>query len=517
MAGHVFVVRGDLTEISCDDWLLPSGSNAHVTHGWWRPWLMDHLRGTGAWCARFTPGVLDPAPMLDDIKPLVGWDHKQGPKPWLMNIRGRQHRIERVRRCLRVLAEQPADARHLSNRGQRLVALPVIGTGHGGSRHEAGKILKHLLPVLHEEARRLQIDIALVTRSSGDFTAGQQARISLGEEAFSELPNPLYKEAERLARLAAAGQLVMFLGAGVSAGAGLPEWKTLLAQLAEEIGFQSEELEAFHQLDALDQAEYLAQKCGGHGEMGKRVAEHLRSYRYYSLSHGLLASTPFTEAVTTNYDQLFEKACHAAHRPLAVLPYAPAQHNGQWLLKMHGCLDYPDDIVLTRQSYLRYTERNAALSGIVQAMLITKHMMFTGFSLNDDNFLRIVDQVRRAVHPHEKRDHHGMLGSALMLYPSPLYQTLWQRELQWVCMNQQDESLAFTDATRRFEMFLDCVAHCASAQSHLLDKRFRGVLNEHDLALKHLLMPLLKADESARSAGAWQHVAELLRQLGGKV
>ena len=30
-------------------------------------------------------------------------------------------------------------------------------------------------------------------------------------------------------------------------------------------------------------------------------------------------------------------------------------------------------------------------------MLITKHMLFVGFSLNDDNFHRIMDAVRGAI------------------------------------------------------------------------------------------------------------------------
>ena len=41
-------------------------------------------------------------------------------------------------------------------------------------------------------------------------------------------------------------------------------------------------------------------------------------------------------------------------------------------------------------------ERNAALGGIMQALLLTKHMLFLGFSLDDDNFHRLFDAVRKA-------------------------------------------------------------------------------------------------------------------------
>lgn len=44
-----------------------------------------------------------------------------------------------------------------------------------------------------------------------------------------------------------------------------------------------------------------------------------------------------------------------------------------------------------QQDYMRYQTRRSALSGIVQGLLITRHMLFIGFSLRDDNFHRIAD------------------------------------------------------------------------------------------------------------------------------
>ena len=71
-----------------------------------------------------------------------------------------------------------------------------------------------------------------------------------------------------------------------------------------------------------------------------------------------------------------------------MLPMSPIPSAKRWLLKMHGCVTRPEDIVLTRTDYIRYAESNAALGGIVQALMMTKHMMFVGFSLTDDNFHR---------------------------------------------------------------------------------------------------------------------------------
>ena len=57
------------------------------------------------------------------------------------------------------------------------------------------------------------------------------------------------------------------------------------------------------------------------------------------------------------------------------------------------------DIVLTRSQMNENLEERAALSGIVQAMLMTKHLLFVGFSLQDPNFGEVAGTVRSALRP----------------------------------------------------------------------------------------------------------------------
>src|SRR3989442_1582129 len=80
-----------------------------------------------------------------------------------------------------------------------------------------------------------------------------------------------------------------------------------------------------------------------------------------------------------SYDQLYEAAVETADRECAVLPYEPVRSQARWLLKLHGSLDHPEDIVLTRNDYLGLAERAGALFGILQAMLMTRHMLFVGY------------------------------------------------------------------------------------------------------------------------------------------
>ena len=67
---------------------------------------------------------------------------------------------------------------------------------------------------------------------------------------------------------------------------------------------------------------------------------------------------------------------------------------------MHGCSSRPDDVVITSADFRDFeASRMKALAGLVQANLLTSHMLFVGFSLTDPNYQRILGEVRRALDP----------------------------------------------------------------------------------------------------------------------
>lgn len=88
----------------------------------------------------------------------------------------------------------------------------------------------------------------------------------------------------------------------------------------------------------------------------------------------------------------------------SVLPYSPLRGSSRWMLKLHGTVSRPKEIVLTKRDYIRYNDRFAALAGIVQSTLLTRHLLSIGFSLADDNFHKIFDSVRKA-----KSSEHDLL------------------------------------------------------------------------------------------------------------
>ena len=418
MSGHLFVVCGDIRNLLCDAWLLPTDVWLSLSACWHHPPRRpDRPDGWSDESVRAIPGARARAG-----QPRVWWVNEGNvhgrPIDWFVS-----GAVEFVDRAARSLKGRPP----LTDRAKHLLAVPFVGSGAGGGAHKAGDILKRLLPALRDAADEQDVDVVFVARTPWVYSLAQALRRQ-DETRYigGELNVVQVGKARSLANEASAGKLVLFIGAGVSAGAGLPAWKGLLDEIAAELGISAEQRSAFQELNVLDWARLLEHRCVGESTFAEKIATRL-SKRHYALAHSLLAALPVDELVTTNYDNLLEKACHDADRECAVLPYEPAADGRRWLLKLHGCVSHPNDIVITRDDYLRYADRRSALAGIVQALLVTRHMLFVGFSLDDDNFHRIAHDVRKAI---GEQARSKKLGTALKLTREPLKEDLWQKEFR---------------------------------------------------------------------------------------
>jgi hypothetical protein len=221
---------------------------------------------------------------------------------------------------------------------------------------------------------------------------------------------------------------------------------------------------------------------------------------------------PVDEAVTTNYDRLFERAWCDAGRSFAVLPNQTAAESAAWLLKMHGSVDDPKHIVLSREDYLRFENEGVALAGLVQSMLLTRHILFVGYSLSDDNFHRLVHQVRGIVGTSEA----GRLRPfATALSPTPAHpiQELWSEDVRFVNTGEQDQS-----GVRRLAMLLDLIGHEASAPAaHVEDTTYEDVFNEQELEVRLAIDRLRAAVRQPRvRAPVRDAIEEALNGLAGK-
>jgi SIR2-like protein len=517
MPGHVFVVKGDLRKLACDAWLMPCGGDARPDRSW--------IEETPA------ADVFDwPAPppgwTTEDVRvlELTRWP-ESAPRPWLVNVGASTQReiawfVEGARQFLDRASERLRGSAPRYDRAKHLLGLPLVGTGGGGARHAAGAVVHELLPALHAAAAAHDVDIALVTREEEAFAAAQAGRARTDEGSrWAALGPRRLGEADRIARLAASGNLVLFIGAGVAKGAGLPLLDELLEALATEARVSNDERRALAGLDPTDRARIIARRLDDQ-DLGDAVARLFSRFRHHSISHALLAALPVEAVVTTNWDVLFEEASAAAGVPVRTVPGHPDAEARRWVLKMHGSIDDPKRIVVTREDYLRYEDQRQALAGIVQALLITRHMLFVGFGLSDDNFHRIMDAVRKAHETDGDADvHHHRYGTALVLLQNRLQQELWEPDLHWIAMADAergpDAESVMREAVRRLEIFLDCVGSRTASARYLLRPSYRGMLTRPEQALADALRHFVEnLDDEARRAPQWEHVKVLLTSLG---
>jgi hypothetical protein len=168
--------------------------------------------------------------------------------------------------------------------------------------------------------------------------------------------------------------------------------------------------------------------------------------------------------------------------------------------------------VLTREEYLQFGDTRAALAGVLHSLLLTRHVLFVGTSMLDDDLIRIAHQVRSALQL--QRSTPGRRnGTVLALREDAARARLWERDVDTVAVGGRDTSPA--EAARRLEVLLDMVG-CLSTPptGYLLDPAYRGLLNEEERELAAALQGATRVLREESPSTAAQEVAALLRRLG---
>lgn len=561
---HVFILQGEPTKLCCDAVLLPSFDNFASVHKSLFPNRQDKKFKQNKeekalyeaakrlkekkWPADQAYRTIVKFGNVDEFINM-NWP-KNRPHPWFCSLDATtvsltypdvvKEFLSEVNREFELVASLPKFKRE-----RYLVAIPVVGSATG-DRSANTQMVRALLNMVYRTEYRF--DIAIMCNESAVSGAAQAARRQLAEknsntfDPFFNLSKDLKREAEKLGKLAFDGNLVLFVGAGLSNYAGIPSWGDMLTFLATEAAIISAEkpkvTKMFSSMSALDQANLIEKKKGAewlHDHVTKLVEGS-----HYSVPHSLLSSLPISETVTTNYDTLFEQACNSWGCKLSILPYETRKMNQtekcKWILKMHGCVTHPEDIVLTREDYIQYSERKAALAGIVQTLLITKHMLFIGFSLNDENFFKIASTVKKAMpgapektESHAEKEQHATTttttpahagqrkpkcnGTVLNLKSDKMLDELWKSDFDMISMSNHSD----TEGLRIMEIFLDYIAaNSVTCTKYTMDKSFGDVLTQEEKLFRDCLEKFLKdLPAVARNSGSYLRFIEILQNEFG--
>lgn len=186
------------------------------------------------------------------------------------------------------------------------------------------------------------------------------------------------------------GNVILFVGAGVSMNLGLPSWGSLIDKIAEDLDYDPEIYRTFGDNYAL--AEYYRIKKGSIGPLRSWMDRNWHSTDIKvesSKVHELIAKAEFPIIYTTNYDRWLEFALDYYKKPYtkiaSVADLTKIKSNSTQIVKFHGDFDDDKSIVLDETSYFERLEFETPLDIKLRSDVLGKSVLFIGYGLADIN------------------------------------------------------------------------------------------------------------------------------------
>lgn len=193
--------------------------------------------------------------------------------------------------------------------------------------------------------------------------------------------------------------LIFFIGAGISRLSNYPQWGELVDRYYSK-------LYGGHKKDKYSSDEYLRiPQIFYDVEGDKAYDEVLRDVfsverETNSIHEKILAMNP-VHIITTNYDNLIEKACSKRGQYLNVISSdkdIATATSSRYLLKVHGDFRKGYEgryVVLKESDYMNYEQNFPLISNLMKTLMSTHTIVFIGYSLSDYNINSLLNWVRQ--------------------------------------------------------------------------------------------------------------------------
>lgn len=193
---------------------------------------------------------------------------------------------------------------------------------------------------------------------------------------------------------------VLFLGSGISAQAkntaqhSPKTWRAFLNQGAEQLGAKPEAKTEVQRLvndrDYLTACELLKRELGEAAFNALVIAEYMTPQFKAAPIHDTIIALDSRIVATPNFDKIFESRINALqHGSVQVKHYYDTgvaesiRSTNRVIIKVHGSVDTPTDMIFTRSSYAKARNEHAAFYAIFAALIVTHTFLFLGCGLDD--------------------------------------------------------------------------------------------------------------------------------------
>lgn len=191
------------------------------------------------------------------------------------------------------------------------------------------------------------------------------------------------------------GELVLFVGAGISMLANFPSWRELAARVLDELcekGFLDfSELEQLRGLDPKKQlsiAKQLANENGYPLNVGSHFPARAPASRIYEVLNALGCV-----CVTTNYDEMLVPASDDGNRAAGGRRIVLRENLltntldvPGTVIHLHGSISAPENMIVATGEYLEHYD-SEAVRVFLQHLFATKTVLFLGYGLEEAEIL----------------------------------------------------------------------------------------------------------------------------------
>jgi hypothetical protein len=270
----------------------------------------------------------------------------------------------------------------------------------------------------------------------------------------------LQNEESALAEIAEsvrAGQCILFLGAGVHhapprAGFVYPaaHRPPMGSALSRALATDSEFERTFpnESVTNLQRVALYYERQRSRSALTSRIRTEVHENRRPSPILRALARMNFPLIITTNYDQLFERALELEQKQARVSVYSPDRFTmtrdytpapaQPFLFKIHGDIDHPDSLVITDEDYIQFVMRMTdrdPFNPVPETFVY--HLkrwptLFLGYSLMDYNLRLLFKSLRWKV------DNGFPDMYSVDTAPDPLILDIWWNQRRYVRFIVQD-------------------------------------------------------------------------------
>ncbi|MCY9828591.1 SIR2 family protein [Vibrio chagasii] len=199
---------------------------------------------------------------------------------------------------------------------------------------------------------------------------------------------------------------VLFLGSGISMNSTSPSgvrpktWAAFLNSLLPQITPNKHIKDLIKENDFLTACEIIKRELGRANFTRAVEAEFLTPGYQPAEIHEVLFNLDSRIVATPNFDKIYETYANAQANGSIVVK----QHNdndvssfvrspGRLILKLHGTIDSPDNLIFTRAEYAEARTKYSAFYEILEALSITHTFIFMGCGINDPDIKLLLEDT----------------------------------------------------------------------------------------------------------------------------